>query len=1206
MSERRVASSSSSFYGGGDKLSSNLHGESLGTILELDREYLESILELVVKHLRDAIQSTVENVPSDEKQDRCFLSNGDLERIIDSRLLAQLFKALVTDIDLFNSQEDGHEESQRNNGDALTVDEVVDRCIAMTMSRKKLLALFLYQKCRELLVLFMQWLISYGDDAPSDDSMPFSSMYLHHYNVPEKLHNNIIRDQKIFTPITIQKSKDLKVGTQDRLPFIAGKTDFMKSSSGTVCEVTIAQRHFAIKDGPRITTANPGGAKAIVLKVFKDKRNMDVATADSRSELRIRQDLQGSNIHHKAFVLDLGSLTIVDSFGNPISQYLMFEPAISSLDDFLGSEECFSAWVPNGVSLLLSKFVDIVDALAFLHDNLKVLHLDIQPANILVFVKEKHDLDAHEGYRRSLTWSLNDFTCATRLPLISSTVLTTRPVSTYQGPESQWQEYRAGHGSDLWSIGCVALQVLAFVLGGPTEVSKLDERLAVDFPERHSRERLFYITSDTYTWMNGDVGHYRYQYLKDYYPVTGQISGTLVRAAINPQVIQWSNVLHKSYEGNAEQKLIQQYLELVFCSVLLIDYSKRISAAHLRKELQVIQSRWKLFEDSQGDYFRYQPSITPFNIINTHRQIQPAVRIAEPSKSNISRTITKISTDQEDNFNNATIRRPQTNNLYPAIESDDTMTARSELERDVGQLKRYCPGSNQYPIHYAIHCKAYEVLKVLLEFSDAETANLVCNGRTALELACNECGDVRALGVINQYQQKFDVPGGLYKQYRKALDSEVRKALEDVSKISSVGKKKKSWSLRDMWNKTSSFRPHDATRDIDQGLHPAARHESSLPDGTSFDNKEMIMFDVESNTQLLQIESIESSDSDLTQHKALPIYGEPIDQIKPVHAQIDAPFSRSLPIKSADGHEDVATDSDLLGTRNDAFSTDDTLVGTAGRTLESSTFNLYEHRKLSLKDLKNGPSDVASLLSRTDASEVGSSATLVEYQHAATDVIAKAFLGNNEMFRTYSKAIEVLGTDRFLRNNSRLLQEFSADLKVQKHVPSKALVVRFLATSVGRRLVSAAICDEIHHNKYPRPQRQLDSMEDKKMMLNRFLGDINSAVQSKPTERIELNLLEKVDTEGDLPVRKRDDDVVSMKSISDGELETTMPTNEKLESLEEAVWSLMSGQPIEKYQKKLQQWLDRFMQGSQDNLKPVGPIGDASKEASKHPLGTTT
>jgi len=87
---------------------------------------------------------------------------------------------------------------------------------------------------------------------------------------------------------------------------------------------------------------------------------------------------------------------------------------------------------------------------------------------------------------------------------------------------------------------------------------------------------------------------------------------------------------------------------------------------------------------------------------------------------------------------------------------------------------------------------------------------------------------------------------------------------------------------------------------------------------------------------------------------------------------------------------------------------------------------------------------------------------------------------------------------------------------------------------------------------------------------------------------------------------KRDDDLASIKSASDGELETTMPTNEKLESLEEAVWSLMSGQPIEKYQKKLQQWLDRFMQGSQDNLKPVGPIGDASKEASKHPLGTTT
>ena len=205
MSERRVSSSSSRLDGEGDKLSSSLPGENLETILVSDGESLVYTLKLVVGRLHDAIQSTVANVPPSEKQDRCFLSGGDLERIINSNVLAQLFGTLVTDSDS------------------------ADRCIAMTDSRRKLLALFLYEDRLELPVLFTQWLKSNGDDAPSDNSMPFSAMSLDHYGVPKRFHSNIIRDQNIFIPITIQMNQEHQVETQDRLPFIPGKTDFMKS-----------------------------------------------------------------------------------------------------------------------------------------------------------------------------------------------------------------------------------------------------------------------------------------------------------------------------------------------------------------------------------------------------------------------------------------------------------------------------------------------------------------------------------------------------------------------------------------------------------------------------------------------------------------------------------------------------------------------------------------------------------------------------------------------------------------------------------------------------------------------------------------------------------------------------------------------------------------------------------------------------------------
>lgn len=160
------------------------------------------------------------------------------------------------------------------------------------------------------------------------------------------------------------------------------------------------------------------------------------------------------------------------------------------------------------------------------------------------------------------------------------------------------------------------------------------------------------------------------------------------------------------------------------------------------------------------------------------------------------------------------------------------------------------------------------------------------------------------------------------------------------------------------------------------------------------------------------------------------------------------------------------------------------------------------------------------------------------------------------------------------------MQELSTDIKVQQHLPSEALLVRFLATRVGRRLVSAAICDELCPNKELRPQRQLNSMKIEKIMLNRYLVSNNSAAQSKPTKVIELRMLEEVDVEGELSETNCDDDVASMKSTSDEELDTRVPRDEGLEILEETVRSFMSGRPIELYQKKLQQWLDLFMRPS--------------------------
>jgi hypothetical protein len=515
-----------------------------------------------------------------------------------------------------------------------------------------------------------------------------------------------------------------------------------------------------------------------------------------------------------------------------------------------------------------------------------------------------------------------------------------------------------------------------------------------------------------------------------------------------------------------------------------------------------------------------------------------------------------------------------------------------------------------------MYWRAYNALAVLFEVSDDEAADLVCGGRTALEFACQRGGDVRALELLWQYRHNFVVSEDVYKQYRKTLGSDARTVLESLYKTSSPKTKKKSWSFRSIAkrpframvvsrpNESTSSRLNDDTSDIDRGLFPAPHHDPPLTNGPSFEGK--VSFETQINTRPLQTAFIEPVDSDLKQHQTLPVDGEPTYQVESNEVQTDVQPFQSLPVELVNANGDVPTDSDLLETRNDTFSTDGTLVGAAGRTLESLTFNFHEHRTLPPKDLEHDRSDVASLLSRTDASEAGSSATLVEYQHAATDVIAKAFLGKDDLLRTYSKAIKIVGTDRFIRNNARLLQGFSADLKVEHHLPSETLVVWLLATTSGRRLVSAAICDQLDPNRDPRPQRQLELTEDEKMMLDRFLGEINSAVQPKPAEDTKLSMpppedhsvVEEAEIEGALQDSKCDDGVASITSMSDGEVQITIPTDQKMENLEETVHSFMSGRPIQLYQKKLQQWLDLLMQPSRADSRPVDTIGSPEEEAS--------
>lgn len=143
-------------------------------------------------------------------------------------------------------------------------------------------------------------------------------------------------------------------------------------------------------------------------------------------------------------------------------------------------------------SYLLWEARDLRDALQWLHsgfsarnslDRYKCYHLDFKPDNVLVFAPSH--LDQPDDI---WIWKIADFgrsvientsgDWASPTPNGSSGVARSgRRLRTgiYQAPEIESHEYEIGTAADIWSFGCVLLEILAFAHGGPGAVKELEE-----------------------------------------------------------------------------------------------------------------------------------------------------------------------------------------------------------------------------------------------------------------------------------------------------------------------------------------------------------------------------------------------------------------------------------------------------------------------------------------------------------------------------------------------------------------------------------------------------------------------------------------------------------------------------------------------------------------------------------------------------------
>ena len=752
-----------------------------------------SMAESFSERIREALEHTAKGFATqDEKEAHWFLTTAKLNEILNRKTLAPLFEKLLEDFGVDLQIIPPHLCLDFDSG----TNRLTEVCIKATIghpSRRVLLALFLYLHQEFLFRKFIQWATSNNPETPSDDSMPFTREKLRMYGIGNIYHPEIIRSQAMFTPVAILKGQDTDLRYTQRLPFIGTHTHIEEGSSGTVFNVEIAPGYWYTKNvNGSFKPDDTHSSTVVAIKTFRESkiRNMEDTKIDFETERKILRKIRESNLRHNMVLLDWGSITEYDEARRPIQYSLIFQLAKFNLAQFLQDAQRYRIYTKK--SILIEKLVDIVEALEFLHVKLKVIHLDIKPENILVFEKESSRQDNENRDQSKLALRLTDFGLSRRIDgkprtghkriepnngvSQSSATPAPRSAGTYQGPEIQARESSfARRRSDIWSIGCVALMMMAFIVNGPDEVTKLQHKLSVDFMPRNGHEALFYIRSDTFSWNRED---YRYRYLEDFEPDIAEIPGKEppLQAAVHPQVIAWSNVIHTNYSGFRGEPLIKQYFQEIFCHALRIDPTERATAADLLKRLRSVQREWMALESSEASIDQPSGTSRPHSLHDGCPDMQPERPQAPPHNGERPVATLPLSVPSP----GLQPSEEEEANFFSAIRKDNAVDVRRDLERTPKLLESLSPESGAYPIQHAIIHRRYEALRVLLSNADRDTMQQKSLGRNVLQQACDAPGDAKALRCLCEKARLITFTKEYHKTHREKLKRDAKKAFDEL------------------------------------------------------------------------------------------------------------------------------------------------------------------------------------------------------------------------------------------------------------------------------------------------------------------------------------------------------------------------------------------------------------------------------------------
>ncbi|KAI0127539.1 kinase-like domain-containing protein [Xylariales sp. AK1849] len=313
--------------------------------------------------------------------------------------------------------------------------------------------------------------------------------------------------------------------------------------------------------------------KAIHLKdnrfALKVLRNI-VFNDEPRFNNEKEQLLRFSGLAHEHLVTLLATFTLRRRY------YFLFPFADCALDQYWEERQKILVWNKENVRWIAKQCSGLIAALDTIHDpehlHLQVKkygrHGDIKPDNILWFSSSNDP----QGILVISDMGLSSFNRDTSRSNIPNVKIPKVP--GYRPPECDIEGGTISRAYDIWTLGCLFLEMLTWLLGG------------LDFVEKFSAARM----SLSHTGINNNL----FFVIKEY---RGQESDLVVQ--VKEQVTEWFVKLHGHKHCS---EFVHQALDIIEDKMLVVlsQDRTRSTSRELRREFRTIFS--KCMSDSDLDY----------------------------------------------------------------------------------------------------------------------------------------------------------------------------------------------------------------------------------------------------------------------------------------------------------------------------------------------------------------------------------------------------------------------------------------------------------------------------------------------------------------------------------------------------------------------------------------------------------------------------